>query len=278
VVERLADAYPVPLRYAYEGQAGKPWALNRGLEEAAGAVFVFTDDDILPSPGWLRALWTCLQDEAADAVTGRVLPQWEGARPAWLTDEVFGQLGGMGCVDYGEARAGSDQRRDTRWVGGNLAIRREAARRLGGFDLRMLRGQDTEYHRRALGAGLRIVYEPAAVVHHRIPAERLTPAYFRRWRDRMGAYQSYFVPWKVSHLMTVMPLWRYRMLLWLAAQWLGRVVARRPWWERFQYELFLREAFSVWVRRLQLWPRWWLTVVTGRSYLPASGLAVGEDV
>jgi GT2 family glycosyltransferase len=268
MVERVRAGYPAPLRYAYEARPGKPRALNRGLAEARGAVLAFTDDDVLVSPGWLLALWQCLEEEQADAVAGRVLPRWTAGRPAWLTDEVCRQLGGLGCVDYGERRVRGGDGRDLRWVGGNMAVRREAVARLGGFDLRMLRGQDTEYYRRALEAGLRLVYEPAALAYHRVPAARTSPAYFRRWRDRMGFYQAYFVPWKRSHLVTIMPLWRYRMLVWLAKEWLKRAVTRRPWWERFQYELYLREAVAVWRRRVQLWPRWWLTVLTGRSHLP----------
>jgi glycosyltransferase involved in cell wall biosynthesis/predicted DCC family thiol-disulfide oxidoreductase YuxK len=279
-VERLRATFPAPLRYAYEERAGKPWALNAGLQLAQGRLLAFADDDVRAEPGWLAGLWRCAAESGADAVTGRVLPQWIGGRPGWLTDEAFRQIGGMGCIDWGEQRVSVRGRRDCRWVGGNMAIRREAAERLGGFDVRMLRGQDTEYYRRALAQGLHIVYEPSAVVYHQIPAERLTPAYFRQWRDRSGNYQAHLIPWKRSHLLTIMPLWRYGKTLLLLRLWAQAWLRRRPWWQRFSYELMLREDLSTWRRRLQLWPGWWRTAAAswwGRAPGAVRAFFAAED-
>ena len=267
VVEELSLHFPAPLRYAFEGRAGKPWALNTGLAQARGTLLAFTDDDVLVTASWLWALWSCFLEEKADAVTGRVLPRWTSERPAWLTDQAFRQIEGMGCIDWGETRCSSTQH-DCRWVGGNMAIRREAAVRIGGFDVRMVRGQDTELYRRALREGLTVFYEPAAVGYHKIPAERLTPAYFRRWRHQAGYYSVYFLPWHTIHLLTIMPLWRYQRTWQLLWTWLKRTLRGSPWWERFHFELLLREDLTIWWRRIQLWPRWWLTVLTRRSYMP----------
>ncbi|MFQ5852057.1 MAG: glycosyltransferase family A protein, partial [Candidatus Binatia bacterium] len=125
VVKELSARFPASLRYAYAEQPGKSLALNVGIQQSRGNILVFTDDDILTTPNWLHALWACFAEAEADAVTGRVLPLWIGGRPAWLTDEAFRQIGGMGCIDWGPRRVSTMDRRDCRWVGGNMAIRRE---------------------------------------------------------------------------------------------------------------------------------------------------------
>ena len=276
-IARLARAFPVPLRRVTEPRRGRPQALNTGLREAAGAMFVVTDDDLLISPGWLRAFWRCFQEERPDGVAGRVLPRWTGGSPAWLANGAQADLNrlGLGCLDHGAQRISSRSGRYCRWVGGNMAIRRQAVERVGGFDERFIRGQDREFYERCVEQGLVICYEPEALAHHLVGADRVTPAYFRRWRGRQGAYDAYLLPWRRADLLTIVPLWWYGRTLRTLGQWAASVVRRRPWAERFRHELALRHAGSVWARRLQLWPRWWLTVVTGRPHLPA---ALGTDV
>lgn len=268
VVEARQPQFPVPLRYLYEGRAGRPWALNAGMAAAHGSVFAFTDDDILATPIWLAALWRCFQEEKAHGVGGKIVPSWTVPRPAWLTDEAVRQIGELGCLDHGSVRRTSANGSYCRWVGGNLAVRRTAVERVGPYDVRMTRGQDTEYFWRFMQAGLVVCYEPHALVYHQIGADRMTLEYFRQWRHRAGYYQVLLIPWKWSHLFTVMPLWRSKTTVKLIGRWIGSQLTRRPWMERFKAELLLREEFSAWGRRVRLWPRWWWAVLTGRSHLP----------
>ncbi|MBI4342564.1 MAG: glycosyltransferase, partial [Candidatus Omnitrophica bacterium] len=194
-------------------------------------------------------------------------------RPAWLPEEALGAFGGMmGCVDYGPARFTATTTRPCPWGGGNMAIRRDVLTQLGGFDVRMTRAQDTEYYQRVVQAGFTVCYEPSAAAHHVIPAERSTPAFFRQWRRKAGYYSAYLVPWKPLHLLTLMPLWRYGKLLGLCRVWLAKTLTRQPWWERFYYELLVRQELSLWRSRLAMWPlqaRAWF--VESRRVLPPSG-------
>lgn len=256
VVEQMAAGFPVPLRYAYEPTAGKPYALNTGLRTATGHIFACMDDDIEPSPEWLAALWRCFQETDADAVTGRILPKWIGTRPAWLTDDALQHVGSIGCIDYGPRRLRRHERHNHKlqWVGGNLAMRRAAAERVGDWDVRMVRAQDTEYYWRSVRKGLEIVYEPAAVVRHRLGGDRMTPAYFRQWRHRSGYYHAYLEPWRAAHFVTLMSAWWYRDTVTFAWRWVIRSCTRRPWVERFGDELRLRDAWSLWWHRLGMWP------------------------
>ncbi len=259
---------PVPLRYAHEPRVGRPYALNTGMARAAAPIFAFTDDDTLPTPTWLYALWACLGEERADAVTGRVLPHWMASRPAWLTDEALREIGRLGCQDHGPTRVRTRERDRCRWLTSNLMLRRDAAGRLGGWDVRLPYYQDTEYYDRAIRAGLDVVYEPAAVVYHKIGPERLTPAYFRRRRRLGGPYQSQRAGWRKRHLVTIMPLGLYGKVWHAAMGWVTCALRGEPWWRRFKHELLLREALGTWGYRLRLWPRWCLTVLTGRSFMP----------
>src|SRR5262249_8774847 len=77
-------------------------------------------------------------------------------------------------------------------IGANMAVRRETLRRLGGLhtDLGKLAGslqtgEDHELFLRMLEAGCRGVYQPAAIVHHLVPKERLEPRYLGS-----GMYQN----------------------------------------------------------------------------------------
>lgn len=55
-VEALS-AYPVPypLKLLESEGRGAAYARNRGAEAAAGEILLFSDDDIIPSPGWMAA-------------------------------------------------------------------------------------------------------------------------------------------------------------------------------------------------------------------------------
>jgi GT2 family glycosyltransferase len=78
-------------------------------------------------------------------------------------------------------------------IGANMAVRRLVIRSVGGLraDLGKLEGslrtgEDHEFFLRMLQSGFRGVYEPTAVVHHRVGAERLDRRYFRRWLHQNG--------------------------------------------------------------------------------------------
>ena len=98
-----------------------------------------------------------------------------------------------------------------------------------------------------------MVYEPAAVVHHKIGAERLSFEHFRR-RRRLGAsYRAQRAGWQTRHWITVMPL-RMHLAPWRAAVgWLGCWLAGDPRWRRFERELQWRDDLGVVLARLRLW-------------------------
>jgi glycosyltransferase involved in cell wall biosynthesis len=185
VVERAAASYPVRLTYAFEREQGRSAALNCGFALAAGDIVVTTDDDVRVEPDWLNHIEAGLDAQQCGYVGGRVVPLWNGERPRWLP-ATNGQLWAViALLDYGASPVKFGKRVP---LGVNMAMRREAIERAGGFDVRIgrkagtLLGQEVrEWCIRAHAAGLTGYYMPGIVVQHLIPSERLTKAYFRRW-------------------------------------------------------------------------------------------------
>jgi glycosyltransferase involved in cell wall biosynthesis len=185
VVLRVSARFPVPLHYAFEREQGRSAALNCGFRTAKGRTIVTTDDDVRVDPDWLNRVEAGFKAHGCDYVGGRVLPLWGAPPPRWLP-ETNGQLwAAIALLDYGSQAIQFGKRVP---LGVNMAIRRDAIERAGGFDTRLgrkagtLLGQEVrEWCLRAHAAGLTGFYIPEIVVHHLIPAERLTKRYFRRW-------------------------------------------------------------------------------------------------
>ena len=185
IVERAIPDFPAPLRYAFEREQGRSAALNRGIHLAQGDIIVTTDDDVRVEPDWLNKIEAGLESQQCDYVGGRVLPLWGAEPPRWLP-KTNGQLWAViALLDYGAAPIQFGKRVP---LGVNMAMRKSAIDRVGGFDPRIgrkagtLLGQEVrEWCLRAHAAGLTGFYIPDLVVQHLIPADRLTKRYFRRW-------------------------------------------------------------------------------------------------
>ena len=186
----------VPVVYVLEAKPGKSHALNTAVARARGELLVFTDDDVIPSDGWVAALSRALVETGADFATGRILPLWEAPAPRWMSPELYGALS---VADAGVHRLSVTKgvNEHIMPLGGNLAIRRHVLGRIGGWNPALgslqgtLRtGEDHEFGLRMLAAGFRGVYEPGATVRHRVPPERLRVSYFLDWFAGNGAVEA----------------------------------------------------------------------------------------
>jgi glycosyltransferase involved in cell wall biosynthesis len=182
-----------PVFYLREDRPGKSYALNTAMANARGDLIVLTDDDVLPSPGWLAAFRRAFDETGADFAAGRILPLWEAPPPPWISPSLHGVLA---IPDGGESRLsiGKGLNAHIMPLGANMAVRRTVVERVGGWNTSLgklhgtLRtGEDHEFALRLIAAGAAGVYEPAAVVQHRVPADRLRRDYFQRWFHENGA-------------------------------------------------------------------------------------------
>jgi O-antigen biosynthesis protein len=162
-----------------EAVPGLGRAHNRGLAIARGDVVAFTDDDVLVDQHWLARLAAAFRsDPEVGCVTGRIVA-FELVTPAqqWLEGYAgYGKGGERRRFDLGANRPVDPLFPYTVGVfgsGANMAFRTVVLRSIGGFDellgagTRSRGGDDLAAFFSVVSAGHRLVYEPAAVVHHR---------------------------------------------------------------------------------------------------------------
>lgn len=189
-VESWRAADGAAARYLYVHAPGKSLAVNAALGAVRGDVVAFTDDDVRPHPDWLAALARAFTDPSVDFVAGRILPIWTVPPPAWMSPALFGVLA---VPDNGSERQPLRADGGIMPIGANMAVRQRVLTRVGGLceslgklEGSLRTGEDHEFFLRLLSAGCHGVYEPEALVHHLVPAERLREAYFRRWLYQNG--------------------------------------------------------------------------------------------
>jgi len=182
VVEQYRRVWGPRLRYVFEPNQGLSRARNRAMTEAAGDIISYIDDDIKADPHWLSAVATAFETYAAAAVVGgRSYLLFPLDPPVWLSEKC--QLL-LSRLDYGnQAIVGTDQD----LFGLNFSVRKDWLERVGGFDPSLGRcgrslvsGEESDLLRRIRALGGIAVYEPAAVVGHIVPRERLKLRWFLR--------------------------------------------------------------------------------------------------
>jgi glucosyl-dolichyl phosphate glucuronosyltransferase len=188
VDEFIARGHPA-FRYLHEARRGKGFALNHGIKEARGEIVAFTDDDALVDQRWLSSIVKVFRETGADCIGGRVRPLWLGERPGWLTDSLLNTLA---VADHGELPYSLVEQKDAHTFNGvNVAFRKEFFRCQGLYrtDLNSRGGagnEDLEMFERLRRVNAKAIYSPDAVVSHKVPPERLTRSYFRRWHYLTG--------------------------------------------------------------------------------------------
>ena len=141
---------------------GPAAARNLGVAQAGRDFVAFTDDDCLPSPGWLRALAAHLADDRADVVCGRTVNAVPSSAGAQASDLI------LDCL---YRHYNSNARSARFFVSNNLALGIDLFRRLGGFDTGFRTSEDRDLCDRLLHGGHRVTYAPEAVVHHARPSD-----------------------------------------------------------------------------------------------------------
>ena len=229
--EALIDAFPSELRVVAEAMPGLSHARNRALAEARGRVVVFVDDDATCHAGFVDAHARAFEAPDVVASGGRILPVLPptlGGRWRRYLETALG--GPTGHYDFGSEPLDIPGERDVFLpFGGNVAVRCDMAREVGGFrtDLgfggQLVPGEETALLERLRDRG-RIVYTPGAAVDHHLDPERTRLAYFRRWQRGYG-----------RSLVRMDPMARgmrgLRCALWNGARGVIRAVRRREGFE-----------------------------------------------
>jgi GT2 family glycosyltransferase len=173
------------LKLLAQANAGPASARNRGARHARGEFLVFTDDDCLPRPDYLRALAARFASAPGALVGGRTVNALAdnpySATSQLIIDVVYDYYNGAG--NGGDARTWDDSRTGAArfFASNNIAARAGQFRELGGFDERFRCSEDRDFCDRWLTRGWRMTYAPEAVVSH---AHALDPASL--WRQHFG--------------------------------------------------------------------------------------------
>lgn len=114
----------LPAIIVNEKQQGKGRALNTALKHAQGEILLFTDDDVVPDPDWLSALYRASLDYPdANIFGGRILVD-DNRLPMWIMNSS-----NLRTILVSEQEFGDDVcwfARDQYPMGPNLAVRRRA--------------------------------------------------------------------------------------------------------------------------------------------------------
>lgn len=172
IAEALSKEYPVQLVLNPTGKT--PAGLNLAIAKAKNDVVIRVDAHSVLSPDYSISAVKILSETGAGNVGG--LMKAEGVTPfqkavAWAYGSRFGLGGGTFHVG-GEAGPS-----DSVYLG---VFRRDVLTKLGGFDEKMIRGQDWELNLRIRESGELVWFDPSLVVTYfpRSTWRKLTKQFF----------------------------------------------------------------------------------------------------
>ncbi|MDM8553613.1 glycosyltransferase [Desulfococcaceae bacterium HSG7] len=132
-----------------------PHAMNLGLKLSKQAIVLFLDDDIVPCKTLIKSHLIAHNQDKLNIIAGRVLQPWEKTH-ANRNNRLF-RFSSNQCQFIHEV------------IGCNFSVKRTLANDLGGFDENFIKVAyrfEAEFCDRALDAGNKIFFEPAASIRH----------------------------------------------------------------------------------------------------------------
>jgi glycosyltransferase involved in cell wall biosynthesis len=150
VVAELASSSPLAIRVVRnEINRGPGAARNLGWRTCESPIIAFTDDDCVPTPGWLAAGLAAFDGGSNGIVQGRTMPDPTAPRNGWAKTLQVDRLSNF-------------------YESCNIFYRAEVLRAVGGFDegITVPFGEDTAAGWKARRLGVTSVFAPDALVHH----------------------------------------------------------------------------------------------------------------
>ena len=163
-----------------EDRLGLSRAKNTGVGVARGDFLIFTDDDVIVEPDWIKAYdeFFARQTDRQMIAGGPIIPVAADLRdwPRWLHRQA---LCDIGSLDYGSGRL--LEQWEYLW-GANMAIPKRIFSKVGPWKETVGRRgeergtfEDIEYQDRVRMVGSGTWFCPGAIVHHRVDRGTVTP-------------------------------------------------------------------------------------------------------
>ncbi len=157
-------------------------ARSVAIEYCSEDVISFLDDDATADESWIAKTAESFSKYDCMLVTGKIIPDWLSAPPSWLTPAFYWLIGATGTLEKDEesvVRSG---------FGSNLSCMRDALLKvdlrktpLGKRGSSLLQAEDTELGIRIRRAfGKEAIYNPKAIVFHKVKHEKLAISYLIR--------------------------------------------------------------------------------------------------
>ena len=160
-----------------EASLGAYAARNIGIKAAQGDILAFIDDDAVADREWVVNLVDTYQKFNALAVGGKILPMWLGDKPDHFPQELYWLVG---VTHRGFAEDEVVEVRNA--FGPNMSFKKEVFEKVGVFNENLgfakqgtsyIQAGEAEFSLRMtskFGAG--VIYNPKAVVCHKIPVSK----------------------------------------------------------------------------------------------------------
>jgi glycosyltransferase involved in cell wall biosynthesis len=255
--------HSLPVRKELETQTGLSNARNQAIDTAKGEYIVWTDDDVIVDPGWLRAYVDAFQRWPEAAVFGgRIKPRYEPPVTRWVVEAQRQLEGPFAIRDFGDRVKPLSIAGYRIPFGANFAVRAKEQRafrydpNLGAAPNRSRTDDEIEVITRLLDSGATGYWIPEAVVEHCIGRGRQTVRYIA------ASYEAWGETWAFRHATVTLasPFWFGiprriwpRLVVWCLLYQFCRFLSPAPVWVKYlraysytrgMYRYWLREAKS----------------------------------
>jgi GT2 family glycosyltransferase len=159
---------------------------NRGARAALGSIIAFADSDHEIDRNWIESAVEVLCDPMVAATGSPYLPQ---PQPNWVQRH------------YDGLRSRPVRREEVSWLGsGNIAVKRSAFERVGGFDESLTACEDVDFCNRLRLAGYQVVADPNLRSIHFGDPKTLKALFFGElWRGRDNLRVTFAGPRTFRH-------------------------------------------------------------------------------
>ncbi len=180
LIEFYRQKVPKFVKIVVSNGIGLSHARNTGIKQASGCIVAFIDDDALADPRWLENSLADYENDNVLGVGGLISAYWENKRSLWLPEELDWVIG---CSYKGLPTKRTEIRNP---IGCNMSFRKSVFDKVGYFrtDIgrygnMLLCNEETEFGIRVLRCipDSKIIYEPSAIVYHRVRRDRESLGY-----------------------------------------------------------------------------------------------------